>query len=516
MAKLCSQCGHSLPREDSRFCNHCGAAASPHASSSSVSSRTQVIAGEHSASGAGSAGTRPALREQIAFAPSSPSFAPLTSDDVPPWLGKLDKMGSRAISSPPVQKQPLSSPPKVENPPSDAARLFSPGSSRLPQRELRIKVWEDEAAETPDSDAPVEQHNGHTGIALNEQKEEQAQPPQALSQDRTEDDSEVEDLPTTPLPSMVASEKDVQSFSPVTRNDAPVGVNARPDEEDRGDADLPTRPLAVNLPLPRPAQANLPAGRPFPAQSYRQPPQPSPGPSIDQRQQGFSAQANPRPAPASIVQRPVTPALPVSYPGLQQPAPTTGGGETAPSPSRSARRKSKMRAVIVLVMLLLLLGGGLAYWMTAYQPFNVPAVTQTSLPFNNTNLGIALRYPQGWTAKPDAVHQTASFFDANHIDQVNITVTASNGSSVPSFVNKEIAQLGLTAQKNLSSVTFAGTSWQRVQGTVLVSGATDTETLLVALHGDHFYTIAQMAPAVTYADADHLFFSMFRASFQFL
>ena len=172
--------------------------------------------------------------------------------------------------------------------------------------------------------------------------------------------------------------------------------------------------------------------------------------------------------------------------------------------------------VVVLVMLLLLLGGGLAYWIIAYQPFSVPAVTRTSLPFNNTNLGIALRYPQGWTAQLNSAHQTVSFFDANHIDQVNINVTATNGSSVTTFINKEVAQLGLTAQKNLSPVTFAGTSWQQVQGTVLVSGATDTETVLVAMHGNHFYTIAQMAPAVTYADADHLFFSILRASFQFL
>jgi hypothetical protein len=171
---------------------------------------------------------------------------------------------------------------------------------------------------------------------------------------------------------------------------------------------------------------------------------------------------------------------------------------------------------VVLVILLLLLGGGLAYWIIAYQPFSVPAITRTSLPFTNTNLGIALRYPQGWTTQLDSAHQTVSFFDANRIDQVNITVTASNSSNIPSFVNKEVTQLGLTAQKNLSPITFAGTSWQQVQGTRLISGATDTETVLVAMHGKQFYTIAQVAPAVTYADADRLFFSILRASFQFL
>jgi hypothetical protein len=156
----------------------------------------------------------------------------------------------------------------------------------------------------------------------------------------------------------------------------------------------------------------------------------------------------------------------------------------------------------------------------------VPAVTSTSLPFSNAGLGIALRYPQGWTTQLDAAHQTVSFFDANHIDHASISVTARNGASAAAFVNKEIGQLGLTGQKNLPSVTFAGTSWQQVQGNVLVSGATYTETLLVAQHGNRFYAMVFSAivqpnatpgpVVVTYADADHLFFSMFRASFQFI
>ena len=522
MAKLCSQCGYSLTREDSRFCNHCGALALPDASSSFAPRRTEEISGEHpsTASGTERASTRPALREQIAFAPSS---APLAPDGAPPRLGKPGKMDSRSIAGPPVQSAALHTSPKVENPPSNAGRLFSPGGSRLPQRELRIKVWENENSDSPDLDAPAAQHNGHAEIAQNKQREEQAHLPQTLSQDKPEGNSQVEDLPTTPMPSTFAPDKDLKPLSPAARNDLHAGVSAQPGEEDWGDADLPTRPLAVNPPLPNTAQANRPSGRPFPAQSYRQtvPPQPSPGQPIDQRQQGLSAQVNPGQMP--IVQRPVTPALQTPYPTFQQPAPTPAATGIVAGPSRPIRRKSKMRVVVVLVMLLVLLGGGLAYWIIAYQPFSVPAVTRTSLSFSNTSLGIALQYPQGWTTQLDSAHQTVSFFDANHIYQVNISVTARNGSSVTTFVNKEVAQLGLTAQKNLSPITFAGTSWQQVQGKVLVSGATDTETLLVALHGDHFYAIVfyaivQVAPApvVTYADADHLFFSVFRASFQFL
>jgi hypothetical protein len=478
-----------------------------------------VISGEqHSTPGTGSATARPALREQIAFAPSSSPVAP---DDVPPWLGGLDKMSNRSLTSRPAKNAPLNTS-KVENPLPNAGRPFSPGGSPLPQRELRIKVWEDEDTELLDLDTPEEQHNGHTGTAQNEQREEQEA---HLSPTSSQDKTEVEDLPTTPVPSIFVPEKEVKPFSPAGQNDRQVGVNAHPEEEDREDADLPTRPLPAHLPLRDPAQANRPSGRPFPAQVYRQtvPPQSPPGPSIDQRQQGFSAQVGPLPNPgqAQIAQRSVTPALPTSYPGFQQPAPVpaANGIAAGPAPARPVRRKSKMRVIVVLVMLLLLVGGGLAYWIIAYQPFSVPAVTQTALSFSNTKLGIALQYPQGWTTQLDSAHQTVSFFDANHADQVNISVTAIDGSSVTTFVNKEVAQLGLTAQKNLPPVTFAGISWQQVQGKVFVSGATDTETLLVAVHGNHFYALAQIAPDVkgaTYADADHLFFSMFRASFQFL
>lgn len=175
-----------------------------------------------------------------------------------------------------------------------------------------------------------------------------------------------------------------------------------------------------------------------------------------------------------------------------------------------------MRLVVALVMLLVLLGGGLIYWLVAYQPFSVPAVTSTSLSFSNTSLGIALQYPQGWTNQLDATHQTATFSDASHVDQLTIGVTASNGASAATYASKEAAQLGLTAQKSLPPVTFAGTPWQRVQGTLMASGASDTETVLVAQHGNRLYTIAQIAPAATYADADSLFFSIFRANFHFL
>lgn len=354
--------------------------------------------------------------------------------------------------------------------------------ARLPQRELRIKVWEG--------------------------KEEEA--------------SGVEDLPTALMPATLAGEKQEQPASPEVPSDQPASNGAQEGEGERGDADLPTRPMVAQLAVPERVHAQRSLERRFPEQSYRQaiPPRPLPGQTREQQQQGLPAQAaanlNLNQSPTR--QQPMRPGMPLSLPSYPQPV-------AAPAPARPERRKSKMRVVVVLNMILLLVAGGLIYWIVAFQPFSVPDVTRPSLSFSNANLGIALQYPQGWTSQLDGLHQSVSFFDANHIDHVSISVTPSNGTSMTSFVNKEVAQLGLTAQKNLSPVTFAGTNWQQVQGNVLVSGATYTERLLVALHGNRFYAIvfyaiiqqnATPGPVVTYADADRLFFSMFRASFQFL
>lgn len=429
-------------------------------------------------------------------------------------------MSASPVAKPQTQNFSSDTPPRIVNPPSGAGRSFSSDRPRLPQRELRIKVWEDQDAESADPGAPVGQRHDHAALSRNDRKEEQAQVPPAASQQQAEEAPEVEDLPTALIPAMSGEEQDDHAFSLPARREQSVGDHAGAGEEDRGDADLPTRPMVAHLSAPEQVHAQRSSQRRFPAQSYRQAVPPQSQQMRDQQQQGFSARVNSDPGQPPVRQRPVTPIMPTSYPGFQQPvaAPAVVPVEKAatPPPARPLRRQSKMRLLVVLVMLLVVLGGGLIYWIVAFQPFSVPTVTRTSLAFHNTNLGIALQYPQGWTSQFDSAHQTVSFFDANHVDQVTISETASNGSSVTTAMNKEAAQLGLTAQKSLSPATFAGTTWQRVQGTLLVSGATDTEVLLVAQHGDHVYTIAQIAPAATYTDADSLFFSMFRASFQFL
>ena len=522
MANLCNRCGQPLPRQDSRFCNRCGAGISPNASSSPIPRRTQVIAGQYAPPAPGTEGgnARPILREQIAFTSSSSSAPPSAPGDAPPWLNRLDRNGASPASSLPLEKSLPDTPPGIVNPPSNAGRPSSPAASRLTQRELRIKVWDGKEAGSPNSDAPDFQPSDHTALFSNDQQEKPAQVPPVPLHQQTEESSEVVDMPTVPVPSAFAGEKNEHSFPPATRREQTVSDNAHTSEGDREDADLPTRPMPAHLSVPAQLHAQRSSDRRFPAQSYRQavPPQSSPGQMKDQQQQAFSAPVGP--GQAQIRQQSVMPSSPFSSPGFQQPvamqAPAIDERAVRPAPAAPRRRKSKFRLLVALVMLLILLVGGLIYWLVAYQPFSVPAVTSTSLSFRNANLGIALQYPQGWTSRLDSAHQTASFFDGNRVDQLTISVSSSNGASATTYASKEAARLGLTAQKNLTPITFAGTTWQRVQGTLLVSGASDIETVLVAQHANHFYTMTQIAPAATYAGADGLFFSIFRSSFQFL
>ena len=478
-----------------------------------------MITGQNSSpssgTGAENAGTRPALREQIAFAPSPSPVAP---DDVPPWLSRLDRVSTPPVKKPRTQNFSPDTPSKIENTPASVRRPSSPGDARAPQRELRARVY----GKPPDLDSSVNQRDNNVALSRENRKEEQTQIPPAPLQDQAEESTEVEDLPTVPVPSASAGEKVGHAFSSPVQGEQPASDTARTGGRDKEDADLPTRPLVARLSVPEQVHAQRTTERPFPAQSYRQrvPPQSRPEQTRGQQQQGFSGPVNPNPGQPPVRQQPMLSPVPPASPGFQPSvaaqAPAAIERAAGPIPSRPERRKSKIRLVVVLVMLLVLLGGGLIYWLVAYQPFSVPAVTSTSLSYSNTSLGVALQYPQGWTNRLDATHQTVSFFDASHVDQLTISVTASNGASAATYASKEAAQLGLTAQKNLSPVTFAGTTWQRVQGTLMVSGASDTETVLVAQRGNRLYTIAQIAPAATYADADSLFFSIFRANFHFL
>jgi hypothetical protein len=176
-------------------------------------------------------------------------------------------------------------------------------------------------------------------------------------------------------------------------------------------------------------------------------------------------------------------------------------------------RKSRM---FMFILLFILVVGGLSAWIIVFQPFTVPEITKTTQSFQNTDLGVSLYYPQSWTAELDKKSEALYFYDDNHTDQVDISAVATGGKSIDQYISTVVGSLGMTGRKAEPSLSFAGTSWQQVQGSVLQSGATYTAVLLVTMHGGRYYAILQLAPATTYAQEDHLVFSRMRSSFQFI
>ncbi|HLZ80863.1 MAG TPA: hypothetical protein VKP04_04465, partial [Ktedonobacteraceae bacterium] len=91
-----------------------------------------------------------------------------------------------------------------------------------------------------------------------------------------------------------------------------------------------------------------------------------------------------------------------------------------------------------------------------------------------------------------------------------------NGGELVQYLQQEAGRLGMTGQKNAASLSFAGASWHQMQGSVLLRGASYTETLLATIHNQRLFTIMLLAPQTTYTREEQLVFSAMRSSFQFI
>ena len=183
--------------------------------------------------------------------------------------------------------------------------------------------------------------------------------------------------------------------------------------------------------------------------------------------------------------------------------------------SRKSRRKSRKPLVLVSLLLLVLVAG-VGAWVVVWQPFSVPGITQPQQNFKDTRLGFSLLYPSGWRFQVDQGKSTAQFYDSSHTAQVNILVGFANGGDPGQYLQQEASKLGMTEQTKGPALSFAGASWQQIQGSVLERGASYTETVIVTVHNQHLFTILLLAPQSTYAQEDQLVFSGMRSSFQFV
>ncbi|HEY6285297.1 MAG TPA: PsbP-related protein, partial [Ktedonobacteraceae bacterium] len=342
--------------------------------------------------------------------------------------------------------------------------------SNVPLRELHVKVWDKE--ETVDLTLP------ESGA------------------DSVEDEVDVVDgLPTSPL--MVAISP--KSSTPSHTNSNFSGVDI---DEEEGAEELPTNPLITSLPQNTPlshissapatdfgdgvmlhSQIEDMATRPYVAQPR------TISPEIEKpiHQQRQAMQASTGITYSPVMQRPVTPVpLPQSQIPPAQPVRQTPPLSMPVPPLARPKKNNRTRLAIVFGLLFILLLGGVIAWVIVTQPFAVPEITKTTQNFKNTSLGVSLQYPQNWAVDVNKQIGTVNFYDDNHTDQVNINVVVAGNQSMNQYMNKTMSSLGMTGQRTQAELTFAGATWQQIQGSVLQSGANYTATLLFTMHRERY------------------------------
>ncbi|MBA2391834.1 MAG: hypothetical protein H0V70_03725 [Ktedonobacteraceae bacterium] len=186
-----------------------------------------------------------------------------------------------------------------------------------------------------------------------------------------------------------------------------------------------------------------------------------------------------------------------------------------PPPARRSRRRWPIIIVALLIILILGGAGTLGAMMVLSQQSSNDPVIQAQVGFSDPQLGLSLLYPNGWQKQIDTGKSTAHFYASSHIGQVDIMVATSSGT-VKQALQQQATKMGMSGTKTGATLTFAGASWEQLQGTMQQSGASYTDAIVATVHGNQLYMIVQQAPQNNYADWEKEFFAPLRSSFKFL
>ena len=476
MATVCTNCGHDLPRDDAHFCTQCGTLVPSHpfsAQSLSTAATTSNQTGREDAD-------KPVVREQMAYRQTEKP--PLREQRVQQPRQRTTKRiaPDNTSASPeapvswpaPITHVSVKETPAQKESEQEVLQEQSPVQRPriAPERELHVKVWNQDNPPTPLPESRVEPERDiedapTSPLELSDHPEKE----HVLSETKSEPSgNDIEYLDTTPLPNYVQPQS-VQSPEQVPHallpifNDTPVST--LPSESRQ------QRPQNPSTPIPdvdKPQQAPV-----SPSLHYA---------TAQRSHDGFSPPKQERRAPV------------------------------APNASVSRSQKSPIPFVILLALLgMLVLGGGA--WVLQAQPFSVSPVTQPLQDFHDTGLGIAMSYPNSWTVQHTA--DSVLFADSSHTGQVKVQV-ANTASDAATYMQQQAKKSGMTAIKPLGTTSFAGLAWQQIGGNVQQDGANYTTTMLATMHGNRMYLLTQMAPQNVYADEERVVFSAMRSSFKFL
>jgi hypothetical protein len=469
-------------------------------------------------------------RERLADAPTSavPALPSAGSSGPLPASPTGFERPTPAPLAPPATSQP-----EAGQQDAPAAPLSGPLAARpTTPRELRVRVWEESETmimpmEGKPAAMPREEQPGQESPPLPAAPSLSSVPPVQSEAGRPpafpgvpERKQAIEDLPTMPLtvipgPGLVIERGSTPRPARTDTSFSPLGPGRFP-ATPAGLDELDTMRLAAQAaPTTGPVSPGMHA---FPAPSELHP-----------REEGASWQSGPQPVFRELgaLQVPSalrsSPAIEAGERSEREQEPADGrssrrsADELAAAASKKARRRGRKRfVVLVLLVLLLLLGGGLAAWILIYQPFSIPLVTQPQQTFRDQRLGLMLSYPRDWSSHVDYQQGEVSFSDSTHTGQMVIRVVAAGGQSAVEYLQKEVARLGLSNLKSEGPLVFAGATWQRAEGTLLVAGASYIETLFVTSHAGRLYTLAQLAHQQIYSAEEQEVFAPTRASLRFL
>ncbi len=184
-------------------------------------------------------------------------------------------------------------------------------------------------------------------------------------------------------------------------------------------------------------------------------------------------------------------------------------------PSGGGNGKRSARFTIWLTILLVaLVLAGLICWLL-FSLLGPSANPWQS--FSDTKLGFSVSYPADWQVQVDDKQSVVHFHDNTQTGKVDIAISlGATAGDVTRFLQQRASRLGMTNITTGPSSSFAGTSWQQVQGKLVQEGVSYSVTMLATMHGNHLYLLTQSSPQSTYKDEDTLIFSAMRAGLRFL
>ena len=486
MATVCTNCGQELPRDDAHFCNHCGTLVPSHPfSSQSLAANAAARAVE---------AEKPVLREQRVQQPPAKSAVqePIAQQAQRP------PRTTRRIAPDDLSKSAIAWPAPMTH-----------VSAREPQIQNDIKRVEPQANSSVQSVAPRTTSVPTRETHVEAEENKRINPPTAWPESWKEEIQDaIEDTPTTPL----------ETSGLQNVEDAPTIIHASiSDENDVEHLDTVPVPNYPQKQTPVPSQQSVASPRSLSGNTNL----PVEQRAREQHVQPYVANTPlPVSQPAARVVQPVPSSQQISGNTLQnqsrQPSPiqdVRSASATPIAPSKATRRqKSRVPFIVLLACLcILILGGGA--WIVLANPFAVPAVTQPLQSFKDTQLGVSLTYPSGWTTQKNATGVVLT--DSSHTATVKLSATVT-GSDAATYLQQQATKSGMTAIKTLGTASFAGATWQQLQGNIQQDGVNYTAYMFATAHGNQMYMLMQMAPQNVYADEENVVFSAMRNSFAFL